>query len=102
MALDKEDLAALPDEHKERYRALEALFGSEGWKWAMAWASANADNRLIRLVNAQTWEQNRTESGARLAYLHLLGFEQETDAEYLALIEEQKSLQAQEVEDGNE
>ena len=102
MALEIEDLAALPDEHKDRYKALESVFGSEGWKWIQAWAQANADNKAARQLNAQSWEQNRVEYGARFAYLHLLGLEQEVDNEYLAFIEERKAALAQESADGNE
>lgn len=102
MALDVEDLALLPDEHKTRYRLLEELFGSEGWKWIKAWAVANADERLNRLINAQSWESNRIETGARFAYLHLLNMEEETDGAYRAMIEDIRFEATQQVEEGNE
>lgn len=102
MALDREDLVHLPDEHKDRLRALESLFESDGWKWIKAWAVANADERLGRLIGASSWEQNRTEFGARFAYLHMLNIEAETEAAYQQLIDEIKEKKQEQEEEGNE
>lgn len=102
MALNEETLAALPDEYKSRYRALEAMFGSEGWGWVKVWATAHQQEQLLRIVNAGSWEDNRIAKGGLLTFERILGIEQEVEAEYLAYVEDNKNKEHTEIEEDNE
>jgi hypothetical protein len=102
VALNEETLAALPDEFKARYRALEAVFGSDGWAWIKAWATVNSQDQLARLVHAANWDDNRFAKGCMTAYDRMLALEQEIEAEYTAYVEDLKSKEQLEVEADNE
>lgn len=102
MALSREDLVHLPDEHKDRLRALEQVFESDGWNWIKVWATVNAEERANRILGATSWDANRIETGARLAYTHMLNVEAEVEAQYQQLIDDIKEQSKQVDEEDNE
>lgn len=106
MALDLEDLVHLDAAQKDRYMSLERLFESDGWHVVKAWASQCADEHLNRIVNSQTWDQNRISVGARIAFLNMLNLEGATEAEFGQYVANAKvaKTEAEEAEDaqGNE
>jgi hypothetical protein len=103
-ALDLEDLAFLDANQKERYMALERLFESDGWHIVKAWADTCCGEALNRIVNSQSWDQNRVAVGARIAYLHMLNLESATEAEFTQYVEQAKEakVDAEEAEDAQD
>ena len=99
MALDTDEIAALSDDQKWRYMAMERLFDQEGWKLFQGWCSLNADEQLSRLVNCKTWEENRMAVGARAAFLLALNVENVTDAEFRNHAKDNKPAMARDDDD---
>ncbi len=95
LALDNEQINALPPDDRNRYAALEALFRQPGWQLVMALAQQNAAQALHQAANAQNWDSNRMAIGNRAAWLAIANLQRETQQVYegiAARVVEERSL----------
>jgi len=97
MALSMEEIGLLSDTQKQRYAELERLFEQPAWNTVKLWATNNAREQEVRLINAATWDENRIAAGARAAYLHVLNIEEVTEHEF-RLLGQQNVVAADDVE----
>jgi hypothetical protein len=88
--LDIEELQYLNDGLKERYMQLERLYENDAWHLVKAWASKNADQQVIMVMNAQNWEQTVYARGLRDGYLAILNMERANAFEFRNLVEASK------------
>ncbi len=91
MHLSQSELDALSIEDKERYRALEQLFKTKGWKLVSALASQNAVAQFKNAALAPNWDQNRIAVGQYLAWNSIASLETETEQLYEQKISEATS-----------
>lgn len=100
MALNEVQLSLLNDEQRSRYNKLEALFEHPGWKIVEEFAQASAQQQAQRTLNANSWDEHRLATGARMAFAQIAALPEVTENEFANLAAQ--AAQAQEDSDYDE
>jgi hypothetical protein len=85
--VDADKLNHLTNEQRARYRVLEALFESEGWKLIKEQLVSSAQQQEQRMLNAQNWDTHRHAAGARAAYAQVVSLPEMVENEFEQLAE---------------
>lgn len=86
--MDQNQLMHLTDAQRQRFRALEQMFESDGWKHIVEFAKAEANSHEQRLINAPSWDVHRFSAGARAAYSVFVGLQEHFENEYAAVAQQ--------------
>ena len=86
--LDMDELKQLPNEFKDKYMLLERLFGDKSWEYVKAWSQKSADQQIIAILQAPSWEQTVYARGKRDGFLELLNMEKSVAFQFRQIIRE--------------
>jgi hypothetical protein len=83
--VDLNELKLLTTEQRQRYLALEAMFGSEGWKYLMENTSHGHSDAIQRVIHATNWDAHVYAKAQADVFMMLLKMEEANENEYVAL-----------------
>jgi phage tail tape-measure protein len=86
--VNQEQLLHLTDDQRKRYKVLEALYSSAGWKLIEAFATAERAAQEQRMISAPSWEAHRYAKGAADAYSVFINMAEQFETEFSAMADE--------------
>ena len=97
--IDPKLLKLLSAEQQTELREFEKLFESAGWKMLKSQIELGHQASITRLINAETWADNRFQKGAAAAYNDVLGAEERVATKFEAVAQQILEDQRQADED---
>jgi hypothetical protein len=94
--LDQDIPQWLSEPAKENFLNLRSMFESDGWKLVMDLAGTKANEALLLLAEAKTWEQNRVYYGQRQIWIGLSELETRITNEFRGLAFQNRLLASDE------
>ncbi len=96
--MDSTQLKYLTDQDRQRYRVLEQLFESDGWKLLASQLEGNVTQFEQRQLTAPTWDAVLYARGARDANAQLRDLPQMVENEFAGRAEEARAAREREDE----
>lgn len=86
--MNQEQINYLNAEQRARYKLLDSLYSSEGWKLIEAFAKAERATQEQRMIHAPNWEAHRYAKGAADAYSVFIAMADQFESEFSAMADE--------------